>query len=97
MLCLSPSRIQERLWKQAAAVRLCQEAACFDRSKLRRTQTKVLYIEDKVLGKVRPDGKPDFPGHVQQHPQQQQRGKAKKDKGAWRGHSIESLLRLFSP
>ena len=33
--------MQERLWKQAAAVRLCQEAVRFDRSRLKHVETRV--------------------------------------------------------
>ena len=34
-------KMQERLWKQAAAVRLCQEAVRFDRSRLKHVETRV--------------------------------------------------------
>ncbi|GAX83585.1 hypothetical protein CEUSTIGMA_g11010.t1 [Chlamydomonas eustigma] len=48
--------MQERLWKQAAAVRLCQEAARFKRSSLRKVETKVTQeIDPFLLGHVRED------------------------------------------
>ena len=78
---------QERLWKQAAAVRLCQEAVRFDRSKLKKVQTKVLPFVgkvDKEMGAIIVDGKPDFPHaylQQQQQPLQQHRGRPKKEKG----------------
>jgi len=56
--------MQERLWKQAAAVRFAKEAARFDRRLLKPTKTKVLRavsLADEEFGHVVPDGKPDFP------------------------------------
>lgn len=51
-----PWPVQERLWKQATAVRFCQEAAKFDRSKLRHVEPKVtnsILKSDSEFGRVR--------------------------------------------
>eukprot|EP00798_Chlamydomonas_sp_ICE-L_P032714 gene32714-3599_t len=50
---MSEDFMQERLWKQAAAVRIAQEAAKFDRSSLKPTVPKVLdSIECAEYGRV---------------------------------------------
>lgn len=54
---------QERLWKEAVAYQLAHEAMGFKRSSLRHVQT-VETGRYPGLGKVRADGKPDFPDRV---------------------------------